>query len=79
MENKKTLTERQQQLLNCITKYLREKGYPPTQREMAKELKCSLRPIQEILECLIEKGIVVQDHGVTRGLRILASGNNKAA
>ncbi len=78
MENKKVLTQRQKQLLDCITKYLHEKGYPPSQREMAKEMNCSLRPLQEILECLIEKGMIAQDHGVTRGLRIVGT-HNKAA
>ena len=35
------LTERQQQVLSFITSYLASKGYPPSQREIARHLGVS--------------------------------------
>ncbi|MBE0478968.1 transcriptional repressor LexA [Candidatus Aerophobetes bacterium] len=73
------LTTRQKKLLEFIQDYLHEYGYPPTQEEMAKELKIEwTRAVEKHLQALEKKGYLKRGKGArcirlathTRGLSI---------
>ena len=48
----KGITERQQQVLNFISDYTAENGYPPTVREISEHFGISIRAIQDHLIAL---------------------------
>lgn len=69
MQEIKPLTARQRQVLNFINSFVREKGYSPSLREIAQELKTSnLSTAQYYIEQLEEKGYLKRDEGKTRGI-----------
>ncbi len=56
------LTERQQQVLSFITSYLASKGYPPSQREIARHLGVSSNlGVMKHLDALEKKGYLRRD------------------
>ncbi len=69
MQEIKALTARQRQVLNFINSFIREKGYSPSLREIAQELKTpNLSTAQYFVEQLEEKGHLKKDEGKTRGI-----------
>jgi repressor LexA len=65
------LTDRQQEVLNFLGQYLREKGYPPTVREIGAHLGIrSPNGVAANLVALEKKGIIARDKNVARGIRI---------
>lgn len=66
-------TERQKRVLEVITKYLRNRGYPPTIRDVADAMgfrspngvMCHLRALERL-------GLIERDPGTARGIRLLA-------
>lgn len=74
MQEVKPLTARQRQVLNFLNSFLREKGYSPSLKEIARELKTSnLSTAQYFVEQLKEKGYLKKDAGKTRGITPLAN------
>ena len=71
MENKK-LTSTQENVLNFLKNFLREKGFPPTLREIASHfrLKGPKAP-QKTLNILERKGYIRKVPGFSRGIEIL--------
>lgn len=69
---KKELTVRQKKVLNFLKHYLREKGYPPTLREIASHfgLKGPRGP-QKTLAILERKGYIRRVPGASRSIEIL--------
>ena len=56
------LTERQEQILQYIIKEVRSKGYPPTVREIGKEVGLrSSSTVYGYLKTLEEKGYIKRD------------------
>lgn len=62
------LTERQLQAYSFILKYTEEHGYPPSNREVAKGLKITLRPAQKLINALYLKGALIKLSREARGL-----------
>lgn len=69
------LTARQQQVLNFVRDFLRERGLPPSRAEIARALGFrSVNAAEEHLRALERKGAIAIMPGVSRGVRILAGG-----
>ena len=68
------LTSNQKKVLAFLKEFLREKGYPPTLRQIASQfgLKGPKAP-QKTLLILEKKGLIKRDHRVSRGIEILDS------
>lgn len=69
MQEVKPLTARQRQVLNFLNSFVREKGYSPSLKEIARELKTSnLSTAQYFVEQLKEKRYLKKNKGKTRGI-----------
>ena len=54
----------QKNVLKVIKAYIKQHGYPPTQRELAAEFYCSVSTINICLREMLEEGILETDHSV---------------
>src|SRR6185369_6099695 len=64
------LTQRQEQVLQFITSFSGDNGYPPSQREIARHLNVSgTLPVMKHLDALERKGYIKRDH-VNRGITL---------
>ncbi len=61
-----------EEILNVIKAYIESHGYPPTNRELAKEFCCSLSTVNEYLRKMMNAGMLETDHpaGASRAYRI---------
>src|SRR5437879_3255268 len=67
----KDLTERQQRVVQAIQSWIGEYGYPPTIRELGKQLGIkSLRGVTTHLDAIAKKGYLSRQRGA-RGIRLL--------
>jgi repressor LexA len=67
----KTLTGRQRQVLQFIQTHLREKGYPPTLREIGREFGItSTNGVNSILNALEKKVAIKRSAKISRGLEL---------
>jgi len=67
-----TLTTRQQQVLEGVHQIMREKGYPPTVREIGQRLGLrSSCTVQRHLEALERKGYIKRDRTKARSVEIV--------
>ena len=65
------LTDRQAQILQFITGYLSDHGFPPTQREIMRRFKMkSTRGVARHLEALEKKGHLTRPHRGARALEL---------
>ena len=72
MEDKKKLTLTQGKVLKFLRNFLREKGYPPTLREIASYFRLKgPRAPQKTLNILERKGYLRRVSKVSRGIEIL--------
>ncbi len=70
LQNKNELTQRQKQVLQFITTYTGDTGYPPSQREIAGHLNVSgTLPVMKHLSALERKGYIKRDP-VNRGITL---------
>jgi repressor LexA len=70
------LTERQQQVLELIRRYIQETGYPPTRADIAHELGFrSANAAEEHLKALARKGAIEMIAGASRGIRLVEEQN----
>lgn len=64
-------TAKQEEILNCIETYIREKGYPPSIRDICREVNLSSSStVFSHLAALEKKGFIQRDDGATRGIRL---------
>ena len=69
----KPITDRQQQVLNCINRHIDRYGYPPTLREIAAALNINgTLGVLKHLRALEKKGAISKQSGSSRGLRVTA-------
>jgi repressor LexA len=68
---RKKLTKRQQQVLDFIINYLRDTGYPPTIREVAKEFKISSKGAYDHLTAIEKKGYIKRNPTKPRAIEIM--------
>ncbi|MBE0506113.1 MAG: transcriptional repressor LexA [Marinospirillum sp.] len=74
------LTKRQQQVLQIVKEFMRDKGMPPTRAEIAKKLGFkSANAAEEHLKALAKKGVLEIMPGTSRGLRITQTASEQAA
>lgn len=61
-----------EEILDVIKAYIESHGYPPTNRELAKELDCSLSTVNEYLRKMMNAGMLETDHpfGACRAFRV---------
>lgn len=61
-----------EEILNVIKAYIEAHGYPPTNRELAKEFCCSLSTANACLREMLNTGVLETDHpaGASRAYRI---------
>lgn len=65
------LTDRQQEVLDVIRRYIDDTGYPPTRADIAQELGFrSANAAEEHLKALARKGAIEMIAGASRGIRI---------
>ena len=65
------LTARQQQVLEIITQYIAEYGYPPSLRDIGKQLAVSgTLGVMKHLEALEKKGYLRRQEGSSRGISL---------
>nr|MBI5456008.1 repressor LexA [Candidatus Levybacteria bacterium] len=62
------LTPKQKQILEYIQKFTKEKGYPPSLAEIAKEFDRSVPTIFQFVETLRNKGFLEKENDVARGI-----------
>jgi SOS-response transcriptional repressor LexA len=55
---KATTADRQKQVIEAIRRHVVARGYPPTQREMAVEMGVSLSRVAQVVNRLVEAGVV---------------------
>lgn len=64
-------TAKQEEILNCIETYIKEKGYPPSIRDICREVNLSSSStVFSHLAALEKKGFIQRDDGATRGIRL---------
>ncbi|MEG0716091.1 MAG: LexA family transcriptional regulator [Hafnia sp.] len=65
------LTQRQQQVLDMLISYQKERGFPPTNQELATMLGYrSVNAAVEQLRALEKKGVIAIKRGVARGITL---------
>jgi DNA-binding MarR family transcriptional regulator len=65
-----TTVERQKQVLAAIRRRIADNGYPPTQREIAREIGVSLARVAQVMARLVEAGMVKRAAGSARAYLI---------
>lgn len=67
------LTKKQREILNCIEAFVREHGYTPSYREIAKQLGLSSpATVHQHIKALCEKGIInTGDSGQARSIEVV--------
>jgi repressor LexA len=71
------LTARQQQVFDLIQRAIERTGFPPTRAEIAAELGfSSANSAEEHLRALARKGVIELAAGASRGIRLLAQGDD---
>ena len=66
------LPPRQAAALAAIERHLADHTAMPTVRELAQALDCSVRAAAELIEKLVQRGVLGKVPGVSRGLRLVA-------
>ena len=69
--NMKNATDRQLEILNYISGYIREKNYSPSFREVAHNFNIGLKGAVDHIHALQKKGYVQLTEGVARSIVIL--------
>lgn len=68
----KDLTVKQNEILDCIKKYISDHGYPPTVREICKiKNYSSPSTVQKYIDVLIEKSFIKKDKIKNRSIELL--------
>jgi repressor LexA len=73
MNNTKTLSARQQKIIDFIGRFYRERNCPPTIREIVNGCSISSTSVADYnLDILQEKGLIRRHSGISRGIEIAA-------
>ena len=68
---RKNLTIKQQKILDCIVKYIKDNGYPPTVRDIAGEFKMSSKGAYDHMLAIEKKGYIKRDPTKPRAIEIM--------
>ena len=67
----KEITQRQREVLNFISDFIKENGFPPTVREIGVNFDISLRAVQDHIAALQKKGFLSQSQKRARSISVL--------
>lgn len=67
----KGMTERQADILQALITMSRDRGFPPTVRELADRFAVTHKTIYDQLQALQKKGFISIEPKVSRGIKIL--------
>ena len=70
-DRKKILTVRQRQIFSFILKFISEKGYPPTFREISTQFRFTEKVSHDHITTLIRKGCIHKLDNIPRSIRIV--------
>lgn len=73
----KEITERQKEVLEFISDFADNNGFPPTVREISEHFNVSLRAIQDHIAALQKKGFITQAQNRSRSIRVLSDVREK--
>ena len=73
----KGITDRQKEVLDFVSAYTEENGYPPTVREISEHFGISIRAIQDHLLALQKKGYLSQAQKRSRSIKVLPDTQNQ--
>lgn len=76
--NMRELTEKQNAILGFIQDYIREQGYPPTIREIARRFKITAKGAYDHMKALEKKGYIKTEKNRSRAMEILKSADGSA-
>ncbi len=65
------LTARQKEIFNFLKTFIKEKGYPPSIREIGKYFKIYPRAVFDHLKALERKGYLKRKDSISRGIEVL--------
>jgi len=65
------LTPKQVRVLDCITRWVQEQGYPPTFQELAQALHLTVKNARDYVLLLERKGYLCRQPNGARGMRLL--------
>ena len=75
----KKLNEKQQQILDFVNRQVREKGYPPSVREICSAVGFkSTSTVHSYIKKLEELGLIEKDPTKPRALKVLGKGTNES-
>lgn len=74
----KEITNRQKEVLDFISAFIKENGYPPTVREIGEHFKISLRAVQDHIAALQKKGFLSQSQKRARSISVIDGDQPKA-
>ena len=75
----KSLTDRQRDVLDFISKYLDDNSFPPTVREIGEHFSISLRAVQDHMTALQRKGYISPSNKRPRSFRLLIDERKREA
>jgi repressor LexA len=67
------LTTRQEEIFNFVRAFIKERGYPPSVREIGQQFKIYPRAVFDHLKALERKGYLKRKGSVSRGLEVLVA------
>lgn len=73
----KGITERQKEVLEFISGFTEENGFPPTVREISEHFQISIRAVQDHIIALQKKGFLSQSQKRSRSIRVLSDMRDK--
>jgi repressor LexA len=75
LPNRQELTPKQQEVLDAVAEWIRERGRPPTLRELAQRMRVSsTNAIRDHLRVLEGKGYLKREARLSRGLEVIRGG-----
>jgi repressor LexA len=75
----KQLTDRQQEILDFLTDFIKKNSYPPTVRETAKAFSISIKGAYDHMKALEKKGVIKLQENRSRAIEIVAKRENDAS
>lgn len=71
--------EMRNRLLDFIGAHIARRGFPPSLREIGKELGCSAQTVMVQLDRLEGDGVLTREPGIPRSIRLASSSNDQSA
>lgn len=73
----KTLTEKQQSILDFVKNFITRKGYPPTYGEISNHFEITKKGAYDHILAIQKKGYIQVEENKARAMRVIESGKEK--